>query len=313
MPTLPNPFSTLAPVMVVETAAAPDLTDPPVAAADRFSNPVAKATKGKAGTAEVKGLVRRSTAGTGLRVGEADADQSATSENGRDGGERPSLIKAQRTDVLGRAITPHGAPDEFLQAVILSSDTNECIRWPYAVDGGGYGQIRRNGRKELVHRIVCEKVHGPSPSSEHLATHTCGRGHEGCCSPLHLVWGTVVENAADRIKHGTHCRGERQWAAKLTAGDVIEIKRLAAGGMSQSAIANLFSVGQQQISAIILKKKWAWLGVTAGETAPNSRFTLDVDAFLEAIEPAPLFLSAPRAEFLRAADLMPVLQVLAGY
>jgi hypothetical protein len=43
-------------------------------------NPVAKAIKGKAGTAEVKGLVRGSTTGTGLRVGEAVAVQPATSE-----------------------------------------------------------------------------------------------------------------------------------------------------------------------------------------------------------------------------------------
>jgi hypothetical protein len=47
----------------------------------RSPNPRAKATKGKAGTAEVNGLVRRSTAGMGLRVGEADAVQPATSEN----------------------------------------------------------------------------------------------------------------------------------------------------------------------------------------------------------------------------------------
>ena len=40
----------------------------------------AKATKGKAGTAGVTGAVRRSTAGTGLRVGEAVAVQPATSE-----------------------------------------------------------------------------------------------------------------------------------------------------------------------------------------------------------------------------------------
>lgn len=35
---LPNPFtdSALEPAMAAETAAAPDLTDPPVAAADRF-------------------------------------------------------------------------------------------------------------------------------------------------------------------------------------------------------------------------------------------------------------------------------------
>jgi len=41
---------------------------------------LAKATRGKAGTAGVTGPVRRSTAGTGLRVGEAVAVQPATSE-----------------------------------------------------------------------------------------------------------------------------------------------------------------------------------------------------------------------------------------
>jgi len=52
----------------------------PRATAETISNPVAKATKGKAGTAGVNGPVRRSTAGTGLRVGEASADLPATSE-----------------------------------------------------------------------------------------------------------------------------------------------------------------------------------------------------------------------------------------
>ena len=41
----------------------------------RAKNPGAKATKGKTGMAEVQDLVRRSSAGTGLRVGAADADQ----------------------------------------------------------------------------------------------------------------------------------------------------------------------------------------------------------------------------------------------
>ena len=49
-------------------------------AASAVTDPVAKATKGKAGTAEVTDLVRRSTAGTGLRVGEAVAVLPATSE-----------------------------------------------------------------------------------------------------------------------------------------------------------------------------------------------------------------------------------------
>ena len=51
-----------------------------VATGPREANPVAKATKGKAGTAVVTGHVRRSTTGTGLRVGEAVAVRPATSE-----------------------------------------------------------------------------------------------------------------------------------------------------------------------------------------------------------------------------------------
>jgi hypothetical protein len=43
-------------------------------------NPVAKATEGKAGTAVVTGHVRRSTTGSGLRIGEAVAVRPATSE-----------------------------------------------------------------------------------------------------------------------------------------------------------------------------------------------------------------------------------------
>lgn len=48
-------------------------------------------------------------------------------------------------------------------------------------------------------------------------------------------------------------------------------------------------------------------------TEPDNRFVLDVEAFMEAIEPAPSFLSEPSPEYLRAAELMPVLKVLSAY
>jgi hypothetical protein len=68
------------------------------------TNPVAKATKGKAGTAGINGPVRRSTAGTVLRVGEAVAVRPATYEvmdvtAGRDrqpnfsSGDSPSILQ----------------------------------------------------------------------------------------------------------------------------------------------------------------------------------------------------------------------------
>ena len=76
------------------------------------TNPVAKATKGKAGTAVVKGHVRRSTAGTGLRVGAAGAVQPATSEimdatagetapNSRRGRGRPKIIGPRPWELEG--------------------------------------------------------------------------------------------------------------------------------------------------------------------------------------------------------------------
>lgn len=47
-------------------------------------------------------------------------------------------------------------------------------------------------------------------------------------------------------------------------------------------------------------------------TAP-APFTLDVDAFMEAIEPAPLFISDPSPEYMTALDLMPIVEVLTAY
>lgn len=47
-------------------------------------------------------------------------------------------------------------------------------------------------------------------------------------------------------------------------------------------------------------------------TEPDRRFVLDEEKFMADIEEMPSFLSAPRAEFLRAAELMPLLKVLAG-
>jgi hypothetical protein len=109
-----NPFvsdSALAPAMAAGSTATPDLTDRPVvavansnsaplvascgvdtavashlsppakdAAAEPFSESQAKATEGTAGMAGINGPVRRSSAGTGLRLGEASADLPATSE-----------------------------------------------------------------------------------------------------------------------------------------------------------------------------------------------------------------------------------------
>ena len=111
----------------------------------RATNPVAKATKGKAGTAEVDGLVRRSTAGTGLRVGEAVAVQPTTSEimdvTSR---ERPATNLARGEAVTQRTVNAPIAGSNPAEPAKKPFDRNEAHR-NYMRD---YMRRRRQAEKQ---------------------------------------------------------------------------------------------------------------------------------------------------------------------
>jgi hypothetical protein len=104
-----------------------------------------------------------------------------------------------------------GEPARYLDEIVLQHTANECLLWPYGRDSNGYGQVTE-GR---VHVIVCERIHGPAPTPDHEVAHECGKGHEGCCAPLHLAWKTHAENMADMFRHGTNklCGNRRRRAA----------------------------------------------------------------------------------------------------
>lgn len=133
-----------------------------------------------------------------------------------------------------------------------------CLIWPFGFKGNGYGQVSIRGRKGYAHRAMCEAVHGPPPFPNAEAAHSCGNGNQGCVHPRHLRWATHRENEADKIQHGTNPRGERAPAAKLTAADVIAIRRLASR-ITQNKIAAVYGVSQAAVSDIVCRRRWAWL------------------------------------------------------
>lgn len=51
---------------------------------------------------------------------------------------------------------------------------------------------------------------------------------------------------------------------------------------------------------------------TGADDVTADRFVLDVDAFMNDLEPLPAFLVAPSQAYITATDLIPVLEVLAG-
>lgn len=153
--------------------------------------------------------------------------------------------------------TSIGDPTKFFEKA-LSYDGETCLNWPFGTGSNGYASMYVNGQITSATRMMCEKTHGPPPTPEHHAAHSCGKGHTGCIAKRHLRWATPAENHHDRIAHGTDNRGEKQWKAKLTRSQVIEIRERSKS-MTQMAISRQFGVTFQTINDIVRRKTWAWL------------------------------------------------------
>lgn len=151
----------------------------------------------------------------------------------------------------------NGEPERFYREVVFPYGGNDCLLWPYGCSGGNknYGMI--NG--EYVHRRLCEEEHGPPPTPDHEAAHSCGKGHIACVTKRHLRWATPVENSADSLLHGTRARGERNGQAKLTEPEAREILALK-GKLSQRVIAERYSVARTAVSAIHCRRSWPGIG-----------------------------------------------------
>jgi len=151
--------------------------------------------------------------------------------------------------------TPDGTALKYYKDVVLNHEGGDCLIWPFTRTTHGYGQICLGAARVGVHRLVCNDRHGPPPTSEHVAAHSCGNGHLGCVSPDHLSWKTVKENSADAVLHGTLRRGEACWNAKLTASTVRKIRKLK-GVISQRQIAEKLGVSPATVSHIHAGRQW---------------------------------------------------------
>jgi hypothetical protein len=146
----------------------------------------------------------------------------------------------------------------YLRDSVLPYGGDDCLTWPYAKDGDGYAKVRNGGPARLVHRLVCEIVHGVAPSPKHEAAHSCGKGRDGCVNPRHLSWKTTKQNQEDRVEHGTSNRGTRNGSAKLTADDVRTIRAMK-GRASCPSLARQFHVSTSHVARIHAGAAWGWL------------------------------------------------------
>lgn len=142
--------------------------------------------------------------------------------------------------------------DRFTEKYI--KDDSGCWIWTGALHWEGYGQIFKNGKLELAHRVSYELFNGHIPENDtHHGTVVCHACDvRKCVNPAHLFLGTQRDNVMDAVKKGILQRGERNGRAKLTYQD---IQRIRADNRLQRVIADEFGVSQQHISAI---KRGVW-------------------------------------------------------
>ncbi len=112
-----------------------------------------------------------------------------------------------------------------------------------------------NGKQRTckVHRLVAAAFVGRCPAGMHCC-HNDGDPANNAAS--NLRYDTPTGNAADRLLHGTHIKGERQNGNKLTEAQVLAIR---ADTRAQRTIAAEYGIHQKNVSSIQTRKTWAWL------------------------------------------------------
>jgi hypothetical protein len=128
--------------------------------------------------------------------------------------------------------------------------------------------IRHGGqsRPMLVHRLVALAWLPSQPSPEHeQVAHWDGNPTNNHAS--NLRWATRVQNEADKLRHGRDNRGERHGHAKLTVQQVREIRKAAAGRVSQSALALQYGVSRSAVSLVVSRRTWSHVPVESEEVA----------------------------------------------
>lgn len=122
----------------------------------------------------------------------------------------------------------------------------------------GYRHLRPYPRPDRrfvrVHQLVALTFLGPCPEGLEV-NHIDGNRENN--APWNLEYVTHEENIRHAASLGNmRSDGERNPRAKLTENDVRTIRRAAAEGVSQYALAAQYGVGQTAISRIVLRQSW---------------------------------------------------------
>jgi hypothetical protein len=145
---------------------------------------------------------------------------------------------------------------------MISIDTlSGCWNWQGSTRNG-YGRLiigsRTDGSRKSAqaHRVSYEAFIGAIPEGLEVC-HRCD--NPSCINPDHLFSGTRQDNIDDRQAKGRNNppKGETHPMAKLTAIDVLSMRRLRSTGQTYQSIADRFGVNKKTAMQAIKLEQWA--------------------------------------------------------
>lgn len=116
-------------------------------------------------------------------------------------------------------------------------------------------------RKRTVHSLVAEGFLGLRPSGSVINHKDCDRHNNAAAN---LEYCDQVRNVRHAAELGRSIAGEQNGQSRLSEADVLEIRAIAARGVTQSVIAARFGICQAHVSDVVTGKRWKHLAGAMG-------------------------------------------------
>jgi hypothetical protein len=155
---------------------------------------------------------------------------------------------------LERTVVDSIGHTNFVRARVLKS----------AIGSAGYPRVSlcrdRKCKTHSVHALVAAAFLGPRPEGLYALHGSADRTDNRACN---LRYGTPTENAADKLRDGTHKRGESSQRNKVNEAQVRLLRRVyAIKNRPNGLIADLadaWGISQGTARNLAMGKSWVWL------------------------------------------------------
>lgn len=164
-----------------------------------------------------------------------------------------------------RNLYGHLPLSERLEAQCIPEPNTGCWLWLGSAQPQGYGRLwtDRVFRNEPAHRAAYRTWVGPIPDGLWVL-HRCDV--RPCINPAHLFLGTSQDNIDDKVRKGRTYGGERHNFAKLSAKQVVEVRRLFDSKHPTMSIARQY--GLKRDAVLSIGHRTSWRSVPESAVAP---------------------------------------------